>query len=70
MFRLACCLLVATLAQAAEPVFQTSFEKPNQDWTVVRGSTVADSAVLHEGHKSLRVERDAANPDACVPCAP
>jgi hypothetical protein len=66
MFRLACCLLVATLAQAAEPVFQTSFEKPSQDWTVVRGSTAADSAVLHEGHKSLRLERDAASPDACV----
>ena len=70
MFRLACCLLVATLAQAAEPVFQTSFEKPGQDWTVVRGSTAADSAVLHEGHKSLRLERDAANPDACVRLAP
>jgi hypothetical protein len=70
MFRLACCLLVATLAQAAEPVFQTSFEKPGQDWTVVRGSTAADSAVLHEGHKSLRLERDVASPDACVRLAP
>ena len=70
MFRLACCLLVATLAQAAEPVFQTSFEKPGQDWSVVRGSAAADSAVLHEGHKSLRLERDAANPDACVRLAP
>ncbi len=70
MFRLACCLLVATLAQSAEPVFQTSFEKPSQDWTVVRGSTTADSAVLHEGHKSLRLERDAASPDACVRLAP
>jgi phospholipase B-like protein len=70
MFRLACCLLVATLAQAAEPVFQTSFEKPGQDWTVVRGSTAADSAVLHEGHKSLRLERDVSSPDACVRLAP
>ena len=70
MFRLACCLFVATLVQAAEPVFQTSFEKPSQDWTVVRGSSAADSAVLHGGNKSLRLERDAANPDACVRLAP
>jgi len=70
MFRLACCLLVATLAQAAVPAFQTSFEKAGQDWTAVRGSTAADSAVLHEGHKSLRLERDLSSPDACVRLAP
>ena len=66
MFRLACCLLVATMAQAAEPVFQISFEKPSRDWKVVRGSAAADSSVLREGRKSLRLEPDAASPDACV----
>ena len=70
MFRLACCLLMATLAQAAAPVYQNSFEKPSQDWTVVRGSAAADSAVLHEGRKSLRLERDAASSDAVVRLAP
>jgi len=70
MFRLACCLLVATLAQAASPVYETSFEKPGQDWMVVRGSAVADSAVQHDAHKSLRLERDRTSPDACVRLAP
>ena len=37
---------------------------------MVRGSTAADSAVLHEGHKSLRLERDVSSPDACVRLAP
>ncbi len=60
MFRLACCLLMATLAQAATPVFQTSLENPGRDWTVVHGSATLDSTVLHEGRKSLRVEQDAA----------
>lgn len=64
------CLLVATLAQAATPVFQTSFAKPGQDWTAVRGAASLDSAVLHDGQKSLRVERDATSPDACVRLAP
>ena len=66
MIRLACCLLMATLAQVAAPIYQTSFEKPGQDWTVVRGSAAADSAVRHDGRKSLRLERDTASPDACV----
>lgn len=63
-------LFVAALAQAAAPVFQTSFEKSGQGWTVVRGSAASDSTVLHDGKKSLRVERDAASPDACVRLAP
>jgi len=70
MFRLACCLLVATLAQAAAPVFQTSLEKPGRDWTVVRGSASADPAMQHDGRKSLRLERDTTAPDACVRLAP
>ncbi|HKS95035.1 MAG TPA: hypothetical protein VJV74_02755 [Terriglobia bacterium] len=61
MFRLLCCLLLTSLAQGATPVFQDSFERStpaHQDWTVVRGSAALDSAVLHEGRKSLRLERD------------
>jgi hypothetical protein len=70
MFRLACCLLIASAAQAATPVFQASFHKPNQDWTVVRGSATPDSSVLHDNNTSLRVERDTNSPDACVRLAP
>jgi hypothetical protein len=74
MFRLACCLLMATLARAAAPVFQTSLEQAGRDWTVVSGSATLDSAVLHEGRKTLRVERDtasgASSPDASVRLAP
>jgi len=68
MLRLICCVLLASIAQAATPVFQASFEK--QDWTVVRGSASADSAVLHEGHKSLRLEPGAGSGDTCVGLAP
>lgn len=70
MLRLTCCLLVATLTQAARPVVRTSFETPGHDWTVVRGAATLDSAVLHEGRKSVRLERDAASQDACVRLAP
>lgn len=68
------CLLVALstagLARAATPVFQTSFAKSGPGWTIVRGAAASDSAVLHDGQKSLRVERDAASPDALVRLAP
>jgi len=70
MFRLTCCLLAATLAQAAAPIFQTSFEKPGQGWAVVRGFASPDSAVSHEGQPSLRLERATASQDACVRLAP
>jgi hypothetical protein len=51
---------MATLAQAATPVFQTSFDTSGQNWTVIRGSATVDPTVLHEERKSLRLERDAA----------
>ena len=70
MLRLACCLLLTTLAQAAAPVFQISFDKPGHGWGIVRGSATPDSIVLHEGHESLRVERDTVTQDACVRLAP
>ncbi|HEY6292426.1 MAG TPA: C45 family autoproteolytic acyltransferase/hydrolase [Terriglobia bacterium] len=70
MLRLACCLLTATLAQGATTVFQTSLDKPDQGWAIVRGSATPDPARLHEGHKSLRLERDATSEDACVRLAP
>ncbi len=70
MFRLVCCLFVAIAANAATPLFQASFEKPNSTWTVVRGSATPDASVLHEGRKSLRVEPGGPSPDACVRFAP
>jgi len=70
MFRLTCCLLSVLAAQAATPVFQSSFEKPNSDWTVVRGAATPDAAVTHANNKSLRLEADRNSPDAAVRSAP
>ncbi|MGO9086676.1 MAG: C45 family autoproteolytic acyltransferase/hydolase [Terriglobales bacterium] len=70
MFRLTCCLLIASVAQASTPLFQASFQKPNRDWTVVRGTATPDTSILHDKGVSLRVERDAASQDACVRLAP
>jgi hypothetical protein len=70
MLRLACCLLLATVSQAAAPVFQSSFAKPGRNWTVIRGSAAPDSGALYEGHTSLRVERNPGSQDACVRSAP
>jgi len=47
-----------------------SFQKPNRDWTVVRGTATPDTSVLHDKGVSLRVERDAVSQDACVRLAP
>jgi hypothetical protein len=70
MLRVACCLLGAFAAQAATPLFQVSFDRPNNGWTVVRGSAVPDAAVVHDRNKSLRVEPAPGAPDACVRSAP
>jgi len=67
---LACCVLTAALAQGASPLFQSSFQKANHDWTAVRGSATPDAAVVHENAASLRVERDSASPDAYIRLAP
>jgi hypothetical protein len=66
MLRLTCCLVAAFAAQAATPVFQISFEKPNSGWTVVRGAATLDAAVTHANNKALRLESDKTAPDACV----
>src|SRR6202050_5615644 len=66
MPRTAHCLLVVTLsfsaafAQAATPVYRSSFDKHDQGWTVVRGCAAADASVLHENNTSIRLERDPA----------
>jgi hypothetical protein len=70
MIRLVCCLFVAIGANAATPLFQASFDKPNATWVVVRGAATPDASMLHEGHKSLRVEPGGPSPDACVRLAP
>jgi hypothetical protein len=61
---------VPALARAATPLYQSSFRKPNHDWTVARGSASPDSSVLHENNPSLRVERDSGSEDACIRLAP
>ena len=69
MLRILLGFLLVTAAQAATPVFNASFDNPQENWAAVRGSAVVDSAVQHEGHKSLRLERDASSKDACVQLA-
>jgi hypothetical protein len=56
MFRLLCCLAAVLAAHAATPLFETSFEKPNQGWTVLNGTATPDATVLHGENKSLRLE--------------
>ena len=63
-------LLLVAAANAATPVYKASFDSTEENWTVVHGSAVIDSSVLHDGHKSIRLERDAASQDACVRLAP
>ncbi len=69
MFRVVCCLALAAAAQAASPLYQISLDQPN-GWTAVRGSAAADSTVLHENRKSLRVEAGTSGGDAYVRLAP
>ena len=69
MLRIPVWLLLVTVAQAATPVFKTSFDHA-ESWTAVRGSAKLDSTVLREGQKSLRLERDNTSQDACVRLAP
>ena len=56
MFRLLCCLSAALAAHAATPLFQSSFDKPNQGWTALIGTATPDSRVLHGRSRSLRLE--------------
>ena len=56
MFRLLCCLSVALAVHGATPVFQASFEKPGQSFTVLRGTATPDPAVLRGDNASLRLE--------------
>ncbi len=57
-------------AQAAPPLFLSSFDKPGNGWTAVRGAAVPDAAVRHGNGKSLRLEAVETAPDACVRSAP
>jgi hypothetical protein len=70
MFRILCCLSAALAAHAAAPLFQSSFEKPNQGWSAVSGMAAADPAVLHGNNKSLRLEPGKTGGDAAVRLAP
>ena len=70
MHRLAVCLAVALAAHAATPLYQSSFDKPNQGWTAVHGAASPDAAVTHNGNKSLRVEGVKHQPDISIRFAP
>jgi hypothetical protein len=70
LLRLTWCLMIASLAQATTPLFESSFQKSHRDWTVVRGSATPDSSVLHGKNASLRVERESSSQDACIRLAP
>ncbi len=71
MLRIPFLLLLIAAAHAATPVFTVSFDSTQQQtWAVDRGSAVLDSSVLHDGHKSIRLEPGATALDACVRLAP
>ena len=70
MYRLVCVLLTTLAAQAATPVFQSSFETPNSGWTVVHGTAAPDASTTYANHKSLRLEAGNALTDAAVRSAP
>jgi len=63
-------LLVVATAHAATPVFTESFDDAKPTWTVDRGSALVDASVLHDGHKSIRLERGQNSQDASVRLAP
>jgi hypothetical protein len=63
-------LLLVTAANAATPVYNESFDSTEEHWTAVHGSAAVDTSVLHEGHKSIRLERDTTSQDASVRLAP
>src|SRR5579862_3134532 len=67
---IACCLLIASIVQASNPIFEASFQNRTRDWTANRGTATPDTSVVHDKNASLRVERDAAAQDACVRLAP
>ncbi len=56
MFRLLCCVAAAVAAYAATPIYQSSLDKPNQEWTALSGTATPDSKVLHGQSRSLRLE--------------
>ena len=70
MTRLIFCVLVACAAQAATPVFQSSFDKPHSGWTAIHGAAVPDAAVTHEKNTSLRLEPGGNAPDVEVRSSP
>src|ERR1700749_3232997 len=70
IIQISCCLLIISIAQASNPLFQASFQNRTRDWTVDRGTATLDASVVHDKSPSLRVERDAAAPDSCVRLAP
>jgi hypothetical protein len=63
-------LCAAWAATAATPVFNSSLEQTGSVWLALRGTAALDAAVLHDGRRSLRVERAAAVPDAAVQSKP
>ena len=56
MLRILFWLLFVTVVQAATPVFNASFDNPQESWAVVRGSAMLDSAVRHNGFESYFAE--------------
>jgi len=62
--------LLVSVAQASTPLYKAKFSRANGKFTAVRGSAVLDTAVVHDGNVSLRVERSALTQDAAVLLAP
>ncbi len=70
MLRVPFLLLVVAAAHASTPIFNGSSDNAQQTWAVDQGSAVLDSSVLHEGRKSIRLERGPNSRDALVRLVP
>jgi hypothetical protein len=66
MLRIPLLLLVVGVSQVAGPVLKASVNNVEEKWTVDHGSAALDSSVLHEGHKSIRLERGPDSLSTCV----
>ncbi len=66
MLRIPLFLLAVALSQVATPVLKAAGNSAEENWTLDHGSAALDSGVLHEGHKSIRLERGLDALNSCV----
>jgi hypothetical protein len=68
--RLGCFFIAVFAAQGATSVYLSSSSNATSGWTAVHGTAIADPAVTHANHPSLRLEPGVTGSDICVRSAP